>query len=138
MEPFFLFFLPPPSFLYLFIILGHDFFIIILLYCCCCLLLFFSSSSTYALCCVSSSHCCRPAHRLPIHRRPSCIVHAARRGFIRTMSASMSSTPQQRLTYEEISQMNQRKDELKGLHQAYLSTHLKYQGCCLISCPVYY
>ena len=54
---------------------------------------------------------------------PPRIVHKTRQGFIRTMSASMSSTPQQRLTYEEISQMNQRKDELKGLHQAYLDTH---------------
>ena len=35
----------------------------------------------------------------------------------------MSSISQQRLTYEEISELNQRKDELKALHQAYLDDH---------------
>jgi|TARA_B110000008_G_C16855412_1_gene518509 guanylate kinase len=39
------------------------------------------------------------------------------------MSTSITSTPQQRLTYEEISQLNQRKDELKDKHQTYLNTH---------------
>eukprot|EP00945_MAST-04E_sp_MAST-4E-sp1_P002581 g2581.t1 len=35
----------------------------------------------------------------------------------------MSSISQQRLTYEEISQLNQRKDELKAQHQGYLDEH---------------
>ena len=40
------------------------------------------------------------------------------------MSTSITSTPQQRLTYEEISQLNQRKDELKDKPYAICYLHV--------------